>query len=214
MRITIPPPGESAVTDGVSWTDFLAILDELGETRGSRVAYDQGRLEIVSPSKLHERVGSLLGRFVEILTLELGMDIESIKATTLLREDLQKGAESDECFYIANEPLVRPYDDVDPSRNPPPDLVIEIDVSRECVNRLAIYAAMGVPEAWRYHDGELDVLVLKDGEYVEVEVSPTFPDHPIAEFLRLVERRHELSDTELARRFQAWVRERTGSSGA
>ena len=211
MRITIPPPGESAVIDGVSWNEFLAILDELGETRGNRVAYDRGRLEIVSPTKLHERVGRLLGRFVEILTEELGIDIESIKATTLLREDLHRGAESDECFYIANEPLVRAYDEVDLGRDPPPDLVVEIDVTRKCLDRLAIYGAMGVPEVWRYHRGKLDVLVLQDGEYVEVDVSPTFPEYPPGEFLRLVELRREHSDTELARRFRAWVRARRGA---
>jgi len=206
MRITLPHAGESSVLDGVSWAEFLTILDDLEGRSRSRVAYDRGRLELVSPSKPHERIGRLLGRFVEVLTEELGIDAESIKATTLLRADLRRGAEADECFYIANEPLVRQFDDLDLARDPPPDLTIEVDITRRSVNRLTIYHALGIPEVWRYQNGKLEFLVLGDDEYVRATTSRAFRGLRPDELLRLVELLHEHSDTELARRFRAWVR--------
>lgn len=212
MPITLPPPGEGLVMHHVAWETFLEILEELGETRGSRLAYDRGRLEFVTPTPFHEHVGSLLGRFVEILGEELDLDLASIKATTLLREDLFRAGEADECFYLANEPLVRPCDELDLQKDPPPDLAIEIDVTTTCFARLEVWRALGIPEVWRYSKGSLEIFVLRnlarhDGVYEPVRTSLSFPQIPVERFTEFLELRHEHSDTEIARRFRAWIRE-------
>ena len=164
---------------GVSYATYEAIVEEI-ESSGTRLTYDHGYLEIVSPSRKHDRVSRLLGRMVGALTEELDIPISSGGSTTMKLALKERGVEPYECYYVANEPRMRGHDDYDPAVDPPSDLVIEVDISRNSLNKFNIYADFGVPEIWTYEDDAIRVYRLQDdGSYASQAHSRTFPFLPL-----------------------------------
>jgi Uma2 family endonuclease len=204
---TVSSPADRHIFLGnIRWPTYLALLADLGEHRG-RLTYDQGRFEIVSPSKRHEHFKRLVGRLIEAFTEELQIKIQSVSSTTLNREDLQKGVEADECYYVQNEAVVRDKEEIDLARDPPPDLAVEVEVSRRLIPRVPIYAAMGIPEIWCYDGKKLSVCHLQQqGQYVEAEQSKVFPMLPMPELARHLAQRDQMDETQLVRSFRGWVR--------
>jgi Uma2 family endonuclease len=181
-RVTLPD---------VSWEFYQSALREVGDGH-VRLTYDEGRLEIMSPSGFHERVKTVIGRLIEAYAEETGLNVEGYGSTTFAREDLQKGLEPDECYYIANFQAIVNKRNIDLSIEPPPDLAIEIDLSRPGVSRQPIYAALGVPEIWRYDGRRLMCLhrvveKVTGARYVPADRSLSFPDLSFVEFARLVD---------------------------
>lgn len=197
---------DAFVLHGVSWQFYEACLAELGD-RNIRLTYDRGTLEFMTPSQRHDRSKRLLARLLEALTEELGIEIGSYGSTTWRREDLQLGLEPDECYYIEHEPQVRGRETIDLAVDPPPDLAIEVEVTRRVVDRLGIYAALGVREIWRHAGDRFQVLALgHDGQYRESDRSPSFPFLPIDELNGFLARRNEQGETTWIRSFREWVR--------
>lgn len=208
MATVSSPAEQRVVLDNISWSTYLAILED-AENRRGRIAYDRGALEIMSPSRLHEIIKTLIGRMIEAFTEELNIEIASVASTTLKRDDLERGFEADECYYIQNAAAVRRKDEIDLTVDPAPDLVIEVDISRSAMNKFGIYGALGIPEIWRYDGGTIRVYLRQEnGDYAEVEQSAALPQLPIAEVVRFLERRVSLGETQLIRSFRAWLRER------
>src|SRR4051794_16559865 len=114
MPATVPilSPERRVTLNGVSWAFYQNMLAEIGDGH-VRLTYDTGRLEIMSPSTLHERVKTVLGRLIEAYADEMGILIEGLGSTTFDREDLQKGLEPDECYYVQNASAVVGRDDFD-----------------------------------------------------------------------------------------------------
>jgi Uma2 family endonuclease len=137
----------------------------------------------------------------------LGIDIRSVSATTFQRADLEKGIEADECYYIEAAAAIRDVDDIDLAVHPPPDLAIEIDISRRSQIKLGIYAALQVREVWRYDGAVIHVLVLRSGAYEEAKQSHVLPPFPVAKAIELLEQRRALGETELIRHFRQWTQE-------
>jgi Uma2 family endonuclease len=189
----------------IPWEGYVAIRDGLGE-RPVRVTYDRGELEIMSPSNRHENRKKLLGRLIEALTEEMGIDIYSSGSMTFQREDLLRGLEPDECYWVENEPNVRGRDDLDLEKDPPPDLALEVEITRSALDRMSIYAALGVPEVWRW-DGKTLIAHVRTtrGTYRKSDRSKAFPFLPLSEFAGFLEPT-KLSETQLLRSFRAWVR--------
>jgi Uma2 family endonuclease len=211
---TEPAPIHKGRTDqrfllyDISWQFYRAFLKELAD-RPIRLTYDRGTLELMAPSFRHESLSAILGRFIEILTMELNIPIRSGKSTTFARQDLDRGLEPDECYYIGNELRVRGKLDLDLSHDPPPDLAIEIDITNSSWSRMGIYAALAVPEIWRFEGETLRIYCLRpDGEYQESPQSSCFPFLPWKEFVSFMEQIPEVDETSLARFFQSWVREK------
>jgi Uma2 family endonuclease len=204
----VPVPAEQRlVLYDVTWKQYLAFADAL-EGRHIRLTYDRGNLEIMTISPKHERSKHLLGLLVMVLCEELDIDIAGYGSMTCKREDLERAMEPDECYWIANEPLVRGRDDIDLTRDPPFDLGLEVEVSRSVLNRLGIYAALKVAEVWRFTGHTLHVLLLDaNGEYVKSAKSRAFPFLPVAELARFCALGATMSDTKVLRLFRAWVRE-------
>lgn len=185
MSTTSPAAEQRIVMDNISWSTYLAILND-AENRRGRIAYDQGVLEIMSPSRQHEDAKSLIGRMVEAYCDAAGIDADAAGSTTFKREDLAKGFEPDECYYIENTPAVRGKEELDLTIDPPPDLVLQVDISCSSLNKFGIYKAVGVPEIWRYYGETLEFFVLKSDEYTQVEQSEQltgFPTQLAAELL-------------------------------
>jgi Uma2 family endonuclease len=190
----------------VRWSEYQGIAEAIGE-RHLRITFDRGSLEFMTLSLGHERYSNLLGQFVEVLTEELDMPRQSGDSTTFGRADLERGIEPDQCYYLENEPLVRDKDEIDLSVDPPPDLAIEVDVSRSSLDRMGIYAALRVPEVWRFDGETLRAFRLgKRGNYVEVARSGHFPFLSLAKVAEFLGRRGEMDETSLVRSFRRWVR--------
>jgi Uma2 family endonuclease len=199
--------GRGFLLGGVPWNAYLA-LRAASENEHVGMTYDQGALELMSLSKRHEQIANLLGVFVEIWAMELNIDIQSCRTMTFQREDILRGLEPDNCYYVQHEPLVRGTDEADFTRDPPPDLVVEISVGRSAIEKRPIYAAFGVPEVWRYEGGRLYVYALGTGDrYHSVPESECLPNFPVAEAERLLGELGSASQTSLLRAFRDWVRE-------
>lgn len=204
--LTKPEVAERVVLHGVSWEVYEALLRE---TDGQHLylTYDAGDLEIMSPSPDHETWKKLIGRMIELLTLEKDVEVRSLGSTTFKRRDLGKGLEPDECYYVAHESVVRHRRELDLRRDPPPDLVVEVDISHHAVSRERIYAAMGVPELWRFDGQRLEALILgPDGSYRPQDRSLALPWLAVAELQRFLEMRRQSSETAVMRAFRDWLR--------
>ena len=202
-------PGQCLILREISWTEFEAILEELGEHRGARVAYYQGVLEIRMPLPEHEKAKIIIGEFVKILLDELEIDWEPYGSTTFKRQEMFAGLEPDDCFYIQNAARMIGKNRLNLSVDPPPDLAIEIDVTSK--TQLSAYEALGVPELWCYADSKLQIFLLREGEYVQVENSPTFGDLPVVEGILQFLKLSEIEGASAARRaFRQWLRSLLG----
>lgn len=194
------------VLTNVSWSTFEALLAET-DRRGTRFTYDRGDLEMMSPSREHERIKRLIGRMIETATLELGIPVSSGGSTTLKSQLKQRGVEPDECYYVASEPRVRGKDDLDLAVDPPPDLAVEVDLSSSSVDQFGIYAALGVPELWLCNGSAIRAFRLQsDGTYAGEPQSLSLPLLPLAELERFLARRNETDETTWTRSFRDWVR--------
>lgn len=195
------------VVHDVSWEEYLTFLDWMAE-RHVRIAFDGESLELMTTSFEHERWASLTGRLVERLSESLDLDICSGGTVTLKSELVKRGLEADRCYWLANEPYVRHKRKLDLAVDPPPDLAIEVEVSRSILDRLAIYADLGIPEIWRFRDDQLQVLLLgPDGRYHPSESSQSLPMVSIPEMNRWIVRGLEVGERQLIREFVAWINE-------
>ncbi len=169
-------PAEQRVTlRNVSWETYERILADHGESSAPRFVYDRGDLEIMSPFPEHEDANWAIARLVEAVAEVLDIDFVNLGSTTFQRADLDRGFEADCCFYFGHAPTIRPSEYIDLHRDPPPDLVVEIDISRSSFNKLRLFAAFGVPEVWRYQGDHLDIRVLAGDEYRPSDVSVVLP---------------------------------------
>lgn len=208
---TVTTPSNCMVLRGVSWTTYQGLICDLESEPGKRLTYDRGTLEIMVPLPPHERYKSRLSRMVEVTTEETETEIASLGSTTWSREDLQKGLEPDACYYIQNEPAVRGKDDIDLTQDPPPDLAIEVNNTSSSMNRMAIYAALGIPEVWRF-DGELlTIYRLVEGEYAPWEHSEVLPLLQRGDMLRFLHSSQTMGETTWVREFRKWVRGKLGT---
>ena len=159
----------------VSWEAYELLLRDV-EGQNLRITYDQGRMVIMSPLPIHDKVKKLAGRLIELATLERDIPVSSFGSTTWKRQDLSKGLEADECYYIQSEPKVHGRTDIDLKRDPPPDLAVEVDITHNPLDRASIYAAIGVPELWR-HDGERFSFLRRTeaGSYQPIATSDALP---------------------------------------
>lgn len=200
-------PGQRVDLEGIDWPEFEAILAELGESRSTRIAYNNNTLTIVAPLFKHEKSKVALGDIVKVLLDEQNIDYDSSASTTLKRQDLDKGVEPDDSFYIQNYEQVLNKDRIDLTVDPPPDLAIEVDLTSK--TQAELYEALGVPELWRYDQNRLRIDVLQAGRYVQVEESPTFPGWPLMELAdKYVARAREVGQGRAVRELRQQVRDR------
>jgi len=169
------PVAEMIAIDNASWELYELLLRDT-DGQNVRITYDQGRMVLMSPLPIHEKVKTLAGRLIEMATFELDIPLSSFGSTTWKRQDLGKGLEADECYYIQNEPLVHGRADIDLTRDPPPDLAVEIDITHVPLDRPSVYAALGVGELWRYDGARFGFVRRTDsGHYESIAASRALP---------------------------------------
>jgi Uma2 family endonuclease len=199
-------PGQQLLVEDVNWQQFESILAELGERRASRLSYSNGRLEIMVPLAEHEKAKEIIGDMVKILLEARQIAFESLGSTTLKNERMSQAVEPDACFYIQNQAAVIGKNRLDMSVDPPPDLAIEIDLTSR--TQLDNYQILGVPELWRYARRGLQINVLQAEQYIESDVSPTFPNIPIVELVNQYTQQSQVAGrTSAIQAFKNWVGE-------
>jgi len=169
------PPASTLILRDISWEEYEEILDALGEAKGLRVSYDQGTLQIMTLSTRHEKYARLIDNLVSLFSITRRIKVLCYGSATMKKQHKLKGAEPDSCFYVQNAELVGRKSDIDFSIDPPPDLVVEVDLGHDSLSKFPVYAALGVNEIWRYDGQELTIHHLQEDRYVEVERSLALP---------------------------------------
>jgi len=206
------PPGQRVLLHDVTWHEFESILEELGEHRGTRIAYDNGILEIMAPLPEHESDKETIGDLLKAFLEEQDIEFLTLGSTTFKNSQTLKGIEPDQCFYIQHESAVRGKKRLDLSIDPPPDLVLEVDVTSR--THPETYAALGVPELWRRQGNRIQIYVLQSGQYVEATDSPNFPGWYLHTVIpTYVEQSQAIGRNKTMRAFRNWVREEMGKRG-
>lgn len=212
MVTTTSSPESRIILKNISWQTYETLLLEMGEDRNCRLAYDQGKLEIMTPSMPHEHNNRLLQNMVVVLAEELMLNLKSVGSLTCKRPDMLRGVEPDSCFYIENEPKIRAKEAIDLTIDPPPDLVIEVDYSSLSLERLPIYLALGIPEVWRYQEFQLFIYQKQGENYEMLDFSPTFSNLPLLEIPRFLEESLRVGEIAMLRSFRNWVRQESVSN--
>ena len=170
------PSDAALVFSHVSWEDYEDVLDDLGHRPGLRVAYDEGTLEIMTVSSEHEDYTDFILSIARVLAEELDIKLETRGSTTWKRKKHQKGLEPDTCFYIANAERIIGKGKLDLEIDPPPDVAVEVEITKESLSKFPIYATLGVPEIWRYDGKQVQMYELtQDHRYIEIAESRFFP---------------------------------------
>jgi Uma2 family endonuclease len=201
-------PSSGVVFHDVTWADYEAQLRIVGD-RPIRVTYEQGTMEVFMPSFGHEDDAYRLGRMVDTLTEELDIPVKAGRTTTYKRQDLDRGAEPDQCYWFGEDARrMVGKRQLDLSVDPAPTLAIEVDVTQSSLDRMEIFAVLGIPEVWHLTAGSFRFLHLQpDGSYMERDRSRAFPTLPSAEVSRFLEQGRAGEDTAWVRSFRAYVRE-------
>ena len=201
-------PGQFLLLEGIDWRTYSRLLRTFAEWPKLRLTYDRGRLEMMSPLLEHDDDGRFLGRMVGVLTEELGLPLKAGGTTTMRQQLRRRGIEADESFWIANAERMKGRRRLDLRKDPPPDLAIEVDVSCGSLDRLAIYAALRVPEVWRLEGDDLRFYVLgPKGKYELSEHSRAFPMITPAILLSFLQKARKAGDQNpVIRAFRSWVR--------
>ena len=191
---------------GVSWETFECLLADVGDRRKTLFHYIDGTLEIMSPLSLHEGSSRFFDRLLTIFVDELDIDMRCLGSLLMKIPELKIGGEPDSCYYIKNELAIRAQESVIVGQDPPPDLVLEVDITNPSDRRLPIYALLGVPEVWRYDGYSLEFLALQNGGYVPIENSLSFPTLPAAIIVEYVQKRLLLGESKTLKEFRGWVK--------
>lgn len=211
--MTISTYGEAIAAESrtqlapITWATFERLLQDLGDNRAIRLTFDRATLEIMTPLGFHESRNRLIDDFVRIIADEWDLPLKKMGSLTLKKAGLKKGVEPDSCYYVQNEPLVRGKVNISLEDNPPPDLVLEVDMSSHSLDKLPIYAALGVTEVWR-HDGEqLLAYVLQEqgNNYQLTPVSRVFSPLVVAELLPFMAQSLTAGETATLKAFRHWL---------
>jgi len=174
-RLKASATAEKHIYYGVSWDTYLQLLEELGDDGNVRLTFNRGVLEIMSPKRLHEQVTRLVDMVVTLLAFELGLNVDNCGAMTLRVKAAQHGGEPDSCFYIANEAAVRRVENINLQIHPPPDIVLEVDITSPSLDKFGLYLAARVPEVWRYDGAHMSFYALAEERYDDAPHSLCFP---------------------------------------
>jgi Uma2 family endonuclease len=206
--VAVKNRADRVVLYNVSWEQYETFLEASGDRPSARMAYDNGTLEIMTPLPEHEYFKEAIGDAVKDAAEELEIDYETYGSTTWRKQIKLAGAEPDNCFYFQNEAIVRGRLDLDLSQgDPPPDLVLEIDMTSKSLDRFSIYARLGVPEIWSYDSGALKIYYLQDGEYVSAQISLALPQLPIQEIPQVIEDHRKAGRRAIRKAVREWARQ-------
>ena len=212
MATVVSSPEQLVILDNVSWETYERLITEHGERCGTRFTYDEGVLQIMVISSRHEMPNRTLATLVDVLAEEWNIDIQRLGSMTFKRKDLLKGFEPDSCFYIQHADVVRGSADIKLPVDPPPDLIIEVDITRESLNRFPLFAAVGIPEIWRFDGARVVFYRLESNTYVETSHSLALHSLDSATATDFLAQSQTLKSTAWLRKVRDWARLQTQRS--
>jgi Uma2 family endonuclease len=199
---------QAVVLHNINWKSYECLLENYEDSSAPRLAYDRGTLEIMSPLIPHEETNRALATIVERIAQEWRISFRNLGSTTFKRSDLSRGFEPDTCFYFANRNRIAGRNTIDlDGGDPPPDLVIEVDVTSSSVNKLSILAALGVPEVWQVVEEVVTILTLVDGAYTIRENSLALPNLSQSTLNTLLQRRQTIDILDWLTSIHEWARQ-------
>lgn len=199
------PEGATLRLVGISWDEYEELLSELGDRAGLRVSYDEERLQILSPTPEHEEYKDSILCLARLLADETNIILETRGSATYRRRRKAKGAEPDTSFYVQNAARMIGKRQIDLETDPPPDVVVEIDVSNESLSKFLIYAALGVPEIWLYDGQEARFYQLAQQNYREIPCSLAFPALTAAALTEFLADSKTSGQTAALAAFRSWL---------
>ena len=209
-----PPPNEQRVVlSKVSWQQFEKLLAELGEDRQTRLTYCRGKLEMMTPVEAHQRCSKLIDSLILVILDELNAPVTPLSPVMLVHAELGYATEPDACYYLENCSAQRNLDLI---REMPPDLLVEVALTHSTLDKLPIYAMLGLPEVWRYITrpgdeemlkGRLLIYHLQSDGYVEQPNSLAFPFLPANRVLEFMEQSDSIGLPSALKLLRAWVQE-------
>lgn len=160
----------------VTWEDYERLLEIRGDHSAPRYTYLEGELEIMSPSKTHESIKSMIGCLVEVWCLEKGIEFSTLGSWTLQNQAERRGAEPDECYVFGEvaEPKA-------------PHLAIEVVWTSGGIDKLNVYRKLGVPEIWYWSRGKIQAYELLGEKYEPMPESKMLPGIDLRELARFVD---------------------------
>jgi len=161
----------------------------------------------MSPSAEHERYNLMIADLIGVLADVMNVEVAGLGAATFRREDLERGFEADSCFYVQNFERVRSKERVDLATDPPPDIVIVIEITNPSISKLALFAEFGVPEVWRYDGSRLEISQLRGSRYEASEESAAFPGVSATALTQLLQQGKALGRTGWLRTARVWAKE-------
>jgi Uma2 family endonuclease len=206
MPATVAPPEQRVLLRDIRWETYERLIAEAGEASGTRFAFDHGELEIMTVSIGHEAPNRDLAAIAEILAEETGRDFLRAGSTTFKREELAKGFEPDSSFYFRESKAMRGKEQIDLATDPPPELIIEVAITRSSLNRFAIFAGIGVAEIWRYDGERVRFHSLTEGAYREIPESVVLPPMTSTQATAFVDRARQDEAPVWLRSVREWIR--------
>lgn len=206
MAPVLSPPAQRIMLYNVPWATYTSLLAAHRDCSSPRFTYDRGQLEIMSPSAAHEELKDTIMLFVNTVAEELDINTRSFGSTTFQREDLQRGFEPDGCFYVQSVARIAGKTELDLAVDPPPDLVIEIDLSHPSLAKFPLFAQLGIPEVWRWDRTGLHIFRLAQDQYVESPTSAALPGVPATGIAGFLDESRVLDRLAWLRRLRAWAR--------
>jgi len=207
--------GRRLVLQDVDWRTYGRLLRALDARPSLRMTYDRGVLEIMTLSPEHESLKYLIGRLIDAASEELQLEIAGGGSTTFRRRRAARGLEPDNCYWITNEAKVRGKKRIDLRTDPPPDLAVEVDITHDSLDRMPIYAALRVPEVWRYDGQTFTINILgSDGKYTASDRSRAFPQVTTAAVAGLLAQHGQQGTNALVAQFRTWLRQQRAAAQA
>lgn len=199
--------GQVEIFHNVTWDEYEELLEQVGETRhGLRISYNDGTLKVVSLSPEHEKYVSFINSLVVHIRLRFRMNILFFGSATMRKKKKSKGNEPDACFYVQTAAVLGNRIKLDFTVDPPPDVVVEVDIHHDSTGNDPIYAALGVPEIWRYDGWKATILHLQEDGYVEAETSDALPMITSAILTEYLTRLQEDGEFAAIIAFDEWLR--------
>lgn len=207
MTVTCRTARDQRLETSTNWDGYLKYLDAAGEGH-VRVTYDRGKLELMTPSALHERMKTLIRGLLECLLDAMDIPYEGGGSTTFKRQDLDRGLEPDECYWIRSWQAFAFNEAYDPQRDPPPDIVVEVDVTSSSVDRIDMFRVMGVAEIWRWRRRtSLELLCLgQDKQYHLSDTSQFVSAEALAALRDHLRKARQMSTGQIRAHYRRWLR--------
>jgi Uma2 family endonuclease len=199
------PADSTLILRNVPWDEYEVLLDAVGEAPGLRISYDQGTLHVMTLSSEHENCTRFLEKLIDRLSARLRIRILSFGSMTMKRKDRDRGTEPDACFYVKTAELLGPKRHIDFTKDPPPDIAVEMDVHHDSIAKFPLYAVLGIPEIWRYDGTALTIHRLQGREYVSVPSSVALPVLDASTLTRFLDLLSEKDQYDVLLAFEEWL---------